>query len=173
MRRLGWIELLLAGALGLPGPRAAADEPPVIEHQPQPCTLPDRPFSLCAKVSDDVQVAKARVYFRRAGEKFYSFVDMTFEGLRYCATLPAPRQGQVKLVEYYLQAADSAYQAQRTSTFQIQVQPPESCEFPPVESDPRKTSAIVVFATHQKQGRRLPDGFLETGVRFVPVAAKD
>ena len=44
-------------------PLAAVAEPPVLEHQPSPCTVPDKPMSLCATITDDTQVAKARLYF--------------------------------------------------------------------------------------------------------------
>lgn len=161
-----WV--LAAAVMGAPA--AQADELPLIEHQPSPCVLPGKPFRLCAKVSDDVGVGKARVYFRRAGDTYYAFADMAFDGLNYCATLPAPRPGGARLLEYYVQALDSAYQAQRTSTFQLQVKPALECEFAPEESDPQRRATIVVHATHVKQGKKLGDGFLGTGVTFVPIA---
>src|SRR5215475_14010217 len=82
---------------------AAADEPPVVEHQPVPCMVPGKPISLCATVSDDRQVAAARVYFRSAGEKFFSYVDMPFGGINYCGTVPAVLEGKAKTIEYYVQ----------------------------------------------------------------------
>lgn len=151
--------------------RASADEPPLVEHQPNVCTVPDKLLSLCARVSDDNQVAKARVYFRRAGDKHYSFVDMAFGGLNYCATLPAPRRKKVETIEYYVQAIDDDYQAQRTSTFRLQVQPEDACEFPPVEDNPEKTTKVVVYATHKKQ-KKLSDRFVSSGVRFVPLGTR-
>jgi len=45
---------------------AASAEPPAVEHQPVPCTVPDKALTLCANVTDDGQVAKVRVYFRSA-----------------------------------------------------------------------------------------------------------
>ncbi len=150
----------------------AADDPPVIEHQPVPCTLPSKAISLCAAVSDDSMVATARIYFRPAGEDFYSFVDMTFGGISYCGTLPAPREGKVKVIEYYLQAVDDQYQPTRTSTFQMNVQPEGMCEFPPIEKDVAKAAAIKVFATNRKQGSKMHDAFVTTGVTFVPVLGR-
>jgi hypothetical protein len=97
---------------------------------------------------------------------------MTFGGISYCGTLPGPRAGKTKAVEYYVQALDDQYQAQRTSTYQLQVQAPSVCEFPPVEKDAARTAAITVHATDRKQGKRLPDGFVDTGVTFVPFARK-
>ncbi len=149
----------------LPG-LAVADELPVVSHQPVLCTLPEKPLSLCAEVSDDHGVARARLYFRRAGEDYYAFVDMAFTGVAYCATLPAPH-AKTKAIEYYVQAVDDAYQPARSSTYQIQVQ--ATCEFPPLERDPAKTAAIKVFATDRKQGRKLDGAFVPTGVTFVPV----
>ena len=145
---------------------ARADEPPVVDHQPALCTVPEKPFSLCAEISDDRGVAAARLYFRKAGEDYYAFVDMAFTGVSYCATLPAPRE-KTKAVEYYVQATDDAYQPTRTSTYQIQVQP--GCEFPPLEKNAAKAAAIKVFATDRKQGRKLDGAFASRGVTFVPV----
>jgi hypothetical protein len=151
---------------------AAAGESPTVEHQPVPCTIPGKPVSLCASITDDRQVAKARVYFRPAGEKFYSFVDMVFGGINFCGTLPAPRERKVDAIEYYVQGVDDEYDAQRTSTFQLNVLPEGVCEFPPVEKDAARAAAIVVHATSPKQGKKLDDAFVPTGVSFVPMAGR-
>lgn len=165
MARAPWslIGLLL---LALP---ASADELPQIEHQPSPCTVPDKPFTLCSRVSDDLQVAKVRIYLRRAKETWYAFVDATFDGVNFCATLPAPRGGKTALVEYYVQALDSGFQAARSPLYALRVEPEEQCGFAPVEKDQARATGLVVHATNQKQ-KRLSEGFVETGVRFVPVA---
>jgi hypothetical protein len=161
--------LALLASLALP---AAGDEPPSVDHQPVPCTVPDKAISLCATASDDSSVAKVRIYFRPAGEDFYSFVDMVFGGITYCGTIPPPRNGRIKAIEYYIQAIDDAFQPQRTSTYQLAIQPEGVCEFPPIEKDAKKAAAIRVFATHKKQGSKLPDEFAPTGVTFVPVTGK-
>ena len=161
--------LVVVAALGLPL-AAAADDPPVVDHQPVPCTLAGKAISLCASVSDDNEVAKARVYFRRSGEDYYNFVDMQFTGTSYCGTLPAPLEGKVAAVEYYIQAVDSAYQPTRTSTYQLNVQAEGVCEFPPIEKDAAKAASIKVFATHKKQGKKLDEAFSSAGVTFVPIA---
>ena len=166
--------LAVAAAVGLAwglAPGASA-EPPSVDHQPSPCMVPEKPASLCASITDDGQVDAARIYFRPAGEKFYSFVDMKFGGLNFCGTLPAPRAGKVQTIEYYVQAVDDKYESQRTSTFNMNVQPEGVCEFPPVEKDAARAAAIVVHATNQKQGKRLPDEFVAAGVSFVPVAGR-
>jgi hypothetical protein len=149
-----------------------ADDPPSIEHQPVPCTVPGKTVALCADVRDDVQVSAARVYFRASGKDYFQFVDMVFAGLRYCATLPAPREGRVQSIEYYLQAIDDQFQSQRTSTFSLRVQSEGSCGFPPVETDAAKSASIKVYATHKKQGNQLDGSFERTGVTFVPVTGK-
>ncbi len=151
---------------------ALADEPPEIDHQPLPCTLYGKAISLCARVTDDNQVAKSRIYFRPAGEEFYSFVDMVFGGINYCGTLPAPREGALKVIEYYIQAVDDQYQAKRTSTFQMNVQPEGVCEFPPLERDASKWASIIVHATNKKQGKKVHDAFANPGVNFVPIVVK-
>jgi hypothetical protein len=162
--------LAVASLLVLPR-AAAADDPPAVDHQPVPCTVPGKPMSICASISDDVQVVTARVYFRKAGQDFFYFVDMGFTGLNYCATLPAPREGKIRSIEYYVQAMDNQLQPTRTSTFQLAVQPENICEFPPVEKDAKKAAAIKVFAMNKKQGKKLDDSFVETGVTYVPVQA--
>ena len=162
----------LAAAIALAPLAAAAGESPRVEHQPVPCTVPGKPLSLCATITDDNQVAKARVYFRAAGEKFYSFVEMVFGGINFCGTLPAPREGKASAIEYYVQGVDDEYDAQRTSTYQMNVLPEAMCEFPPVEKDPSRVGAIVVHATSPRQGRKLDDAFVPTGVSFVPMGRK-
>jgi hypothetical protein len=147
---------------------AVANDPPAVEHQPALCTVAEKPLLLCAAVSDDGNVAVARVYFRRLGEDYYSFVAMTFTGVNYCGTLPAPRE-KAKAVEYYVHAVDDTYQPHRTSTFRLPIQPEGVCEFPPIVKDAAQASAIKVFATNRKQGKKLDDGFAPTGVTFVPL----
>jgi hypothetical protein len=146
-----------------------ADDPPVIEHQQALCTVSGKPLSLCAAISDDGTVATAHLYFRREGEDYYSFVDMGFTGLSYCGTVPAPREGKVKAIEYYVQAVDNAYQSQRTSTFRLPVEPEGKCDFPPVEKNEARAAAIRVFATSRKQGKKIDGAFESDGVTFVPV----
>jgi len=162
----------LLGVLLLAGEPGAAGEPPSVEHQPIPCTVPGKPISLCATITDDNQVARARVFFRPAGDKFYSFVDMEFGGIQFCATLPAPREGRVKTIEYYVQGVDDEYDSNRTSTHQMSVLPEGVCEFPPLEKDAGRAGSIVVHATNKGQGKKLPDEFASAGVWFVPLTGR-
>ena len=104
-------KVALVGAVAWLAARLAGADPPAVDHQPVPCTLPEKALTLCATITSDKQVAKARVYFRSAGEKFYSFVDMVFGGLNFCGTLPAPREGKVKTLEYYVQAIDDQFES--------------------------------------------------------------
>jgi len=165
------LTLLATALLSLSAP-VRADDPPTVDHQPVPCTVPGQAIALCGAIADDAMVGAARVYFRPVKETMYFYVNMTFLGLQYCATLPAPREGKVTGIEYYLQATDDQYQTQRTSTYLLSVQPEASCGFPPLEKDPERARAIQVFATHKKQGRKLPDEFDSTGVTFVPVVGR-
>ena len=159
--------LLFAALLAMATP-ALADDPPTIEHQPIPCTIPGKPISICASISDDSTIKRASVYFRATDERYYSLVEMAFGGLTYCATLPAPREGKLQSLDYYVKATDDQYQDQRTSTYQMLVQAEGVCEFPPIEKDAERAAAIRVLATNAKQGRKLPDEFDATGVTFVP-----
>jgi len=159
--------LLLAPALA-----SAANQAPEIDHQPSLCTVPAKAISVCATVTDDNQVARVRLFFRRAGDTYYSAVDMAFGGISFCGTIPAPREGKVPTVEYYVQAIDEQYEASRTSTFQLPVQSDAICEFPPIEKDASRRASITVFATHKKQGKKVPEGFDPAGVRFVALETK-
>jgi hypothetical protein len=152
----------------VPAMPAPADAPPSVEHQPALCTVPERAVSLCAAISDDGTVARARLYFRRAGEKYYNFVEMPFTGIDYCGTLPAPRSKKAKVIEYYIQAVDDDYEPTRTSTFRLPVEEEGVCEFPPLEIDEARAAAIKVFATNGRQGKKLDGAFVRTGVTFVP-----
>ena len=152
-------------------PMATGEEPDV-QHQPSPCTVPGKPISLCASVTDDGQVARVRIYFRPAGGKYYSFVEMAFTGINFCGTLPAPRDGKTQAVDYYVQGVDDEYETKRTSTYQLSVQPEGVCEFPPVEKDAARAAAITVYATSPKQGKKLDGAFDQKGVTFVPVKTK-
>lgn len=158
--------VLLASALAAAAPVRA--EEPAVEHQPSPCTVPGKPITLCASVTDDGQVTKARIYFRPSKDKYYSFVEMAFTGITFCGTLPAPRDGKLQSLDYYVQGVDDEYETRRTSTFQMNVQPEGVCEFPPVDKDGGK-GPITVYATSQKQGKKLADAFDRSGVTFVPV----
>ena len=162
----------MAGAVVAAMVSGAAAEEPDVAHQPSPCTVPGKPIALCASVTDDGQVAKARIYFRPAGEKYYSFVEMAFTGINFCGTLPAPREGKTPTVDYYVQGVDDEYETKRTSTYQLNIQPEGICEFPPIEKDAAKAAAITVYATSPKQGKKLPGAFQSAGVTFVPVKAK-
>jgi hypothetical protein len=166
VRRLLPVLALVASA----GPAQA--DPPSVDHQPVPCTVPGQPFTVCATVTDDGEVARSRVYFKADDAKFYSFVEMVFGGIEFCGTLPAPREGKLKTIEYYVQAVDDTYETFRTSTHVIALQPDGVCGFAPVEKDPARAQAITVHATHQKQGRKLPDSFASAGVTFVPVQGR-
>jgi hypothetical protein len=163
--RRGWMAAVMVAAMA----SVAAAEEPDVAHQPSPCTVPGKPITLCATVTDDGQVAKVRIYFRPAGEKFYSFVDMAFTGINFCGTLPAPREGKTQAIDYYVQGVDDEYNPKRTSTYQLNIQPEGVCEFPPVEKDAAKAAAITVYATSPKQGNKLPGAFQPKGVTFVPV----
>lgn len=150
------------------GPALWADDAPEIEHQPAICTVASKPLSLCAAISDDAMVEKARLYFRHEKDKFFSFVEMGFTGMQHCGTLPAARAGKARAVEYYIWAIDDAYLIKRTSTFSLPVQSPDVCGFPPLELDAARAAKITVNATHKDQGKKLSDKFETTGVTFVP-----
>ncbi len=84
------------------------------------------------------------------------------------ACFAGARAGKTKAVEYYVQAVDDQYQAQRTSTYRLAVEPEGVCAFPPLEKDPARAASIKVYATSKKQGKKINDAFDPKGVTFVP-----
>ncbi len=149
---------------------APANDPPSVEHQPAQCSTVAKPIELCASVLDDGDIAKVRAYFRRPGDKEYLVTEMAFEGARFCTTLPGVKVGKLRSLEYYIQAVDTEYESKRTSTYQLQIQAENECEFPAVQKDAKKASTIKVQATSAKQGSKLPDFLEPKGVTFVPAA---
>ena len=130
---------------------------------------PSKPLSLCAAISDDGNVAVARLYFRRAGEDFYAFVQHGLHRrqlLRHAARRRARRRRRSSTT---CRRWTTTTSRTRTSTFRLPVQPEGVCEFSPVEKDAAKAAAIKVYATNRKQGKKLDDGFARTGVTFVPL----
>ncbi len=150
-----------------PGVAALAD-PPEVNHQPFPCTVGNKAISLCAQVTDDGEIKTSRIYFRVLEEKFWYYTEMSFQGLNFCGTIPAPRQGKIKTIEYHIQATDNDYDSKRTSTYQLPVQEEGQCQDPPLEKDKERLKQIVVYATNAKQGKDMSDDFETTGVKFVP-----
>ena len=150
---------------------APVNDPPLVEHQPAQCSIVSRPIELCATVLDDGDIAKVRTYFRRPGEKEYLVSEMTFEGARFCTTLPGVKAGKLRTLEYYIQATDTEYESKRTSTYQLQIQSAEECAFPAVQKDAKKAASITVLATSAKQGNKVPDYLEPAGVTFIPIGA--
>jgi hypothetical protein len=166
MRRLA---RALAGCAALAGGTAPATaEAPQVEHQPAQCAVAERPLALCATISDDRQVARARLYFRAQGAPYFYEVDMAFAGLSYCATLPALRAGQARALEYYVQAIDDEFQPQRTPVYRLPVAAQSACEFPPV-ADVRPGAALTIRATHRKQGHTVPKYLEPAGLTVIGV----
>jgi hypothetical protein len=147
---------------------AAQEIAPEVVHQPANCTVPGKAVSVCAAVSDDGQIVKVRTFFRAEGERYFSFVEMEPRDESYCATLPAPREGRMEQLEYYLWAVDDEYVPQRTAPFFLALKDPAACDFPPLERDPERAAAITVYATNARQGDELDADFQREGVRFVP-----
>jgi hypothetical protein len=158
----------LVGLTALGVPASAQELAPDIVHQPAHCSIPGTPISVCAVVTDDRQVVKARAYFRPEGERYFSFVELEPRGGEYCGTLPAPREGRMKQLEYYVWAVDDEYVPQRTTPFLLEMQEEDVCGFPPLERDPARAASITVYATNPRQGGELDDDFERTGVTFVP-----
>lgn len=150
----------LVGFLALAASFAAGDEP-VLDHQPLVCTLPEKHARLCAYVADDGEVRRVRAYFRAKGQETFYFSDMVFDGIQFCATLPAPKKN-VPVVEYYIWAVDNDFLSQRTRTYEISFAP-AGCDYPVFDEDLARTSNLVVSATSDKQGKKI-EGFHDEGI---------
>lgn len=87
----------------------ADSNPPIIVHTPPgiPMVL-DEPFLVHAAVSDDVAVAKVRLYFRAEGADGYRSIEMTSTRPgSYTATIPAHHRSD-RAIEYFIQAEDTS-----------------------------------------------------------------
>ena len=169
MTRFSLHALVLSAAFIVSAPRPAlANDPPSVEHQPVQCSVVSKPTELCASVFDDGDIAKVRTYFRRPGEKEYIISEMVFEGARFCTTLPGVKPGKLKTLEYYIQAIDTEYESKRTSTYQLPIQADGECEFPAIQKDAKKASAITIHHTAAKLGSKIPDYLEPAGVTVVP-----
>ncbi len=145
----------------------SADKP-VIDHQPVVCSLPAEHPRICALAADDGAVRRVDVFFRAAGQTAFYRSPMTFDAIRYCATLPVPLKS-VTTVEYYVRAIDDEANIERTIDFRVTVDANRSCEYPVIDQDPERTSQLVVYATIAKQGKKIR-GFERRGIaRFVAV----
>lgn len=89
--------------------QSADSTPPSILHTPPdvPMVL-DEPFLVQAVVTDDVAVARVRLYFRAEGVSEYRAIEMAraMAG-RYSATIPAHQRAD-RAIEYFIQAEDTA-----------------------------------------------------------------
>jgi hypothetical protein len=162
--------LLVVLSLAAVANGSRADEP-LIDHQPVVCSLPEKNPRICTYVADDGEVKKARVYFRAEKQEAFYWSEMAFDGIQYCATLPAAKS-KVRNVDYYIWAIDDAFESQRTRTFTISVAPETPCEYPVFDEDPERISNLTIYATSPKQGDSIEDFEKEGIVRFVPARGR-
>jgi hypothetical protein len=161
---------LTLAAMLLAASTVRADDPPTIEHTP---ALHRREQGDLPLRRDQRRPERLRgpPLLPQGRRRLLQLRGHGLRGTQYCGILPAPREGKVRTIEYYVQAVDDQFQAQRTSTFQLRILPAGQCEFPQVVKG-NQPLAIKVFATHKKQGARLDDAFDKTGVTFVPLGSK-
>jgi hypothetical protein len=155
------VALTMAGLV----PALHADKP-FIDHQPVVCSPPGKNSRICAVVADDGVVKRVEVFFRAVGQKAFYRSEMSWDAIRYCATLPLPHKS-VRAIEYYVWVIDDEVLIERTPDQRISVDPGRSCEYPVIDDDPERISRLVVYATTPKQGKKIRS-FKPTGiVRFV------
>lgn len=164
-RLLRWQpRLILVGALGLALAGPSAADPPLIDHQQVPCSLPGKHPRICATIADDGVIKRAKIYFRAAGQSTFYWSEMHLDFRTFCATLPVP-DADVTEVQYYLWAIDDGLEIERTNDLAMTVDPNASCDHPVIDEDPQRTSSLEVHATSHKQGKKLR-GFADDGVTF-------
>ncbi len=118
-RRRGFAALLIAVyvsahtpwavALAQSGPTGPDSTPPTVVHTPPdvPMAL-NEPFVVHAVVTDNVAVARVRLYFRAEGAEGYRTIEMApARGGSYRATIPAHHPSD-RAIEYFIQAEDTA-----------------------------------------------------------------
>ena len=129
---------LLAALLFLQEP---ANNPPDIADETAACAKPGSRPRVCARVFDDRGVAKVRVLFRTRGSKPYFAAEMTFDGARYCVSLPAPQKA-TQGIEYYLEAVDTDFEPARVPAGTMAVAGECSAPSGPSGEDPTPVTPV-------------------------------
>ncbi|HLA77855.1 MAG TPA: hypothetical protein VJU18_09790 [Vicinamibacteria bacterium] len=125
-----------------------ANNPPDITDETATCAKPGSRPRVCARVFDDRGVAKVRVLFRARGAKPYFAAEMTFDGARYCVSLPAPQKG-TKSIEYYLEAVDSDFEPSRAVAKSLPIA--GKCSTP-APAEPAAPTAVTPVQPGEKLG---------------------
>jgi len=154
-----------AGALLVAASAAAVADEPIVDHQGVPCNPPESFPRVCAFLADDGEVKAARVYFKTSSQERFYWVEMRYDGVEFCGTLPRPGRRQTD-VEYYVWAIDDEYTASRSDDVRMKID--DSCAYPVVDEDPERTSNVVVHATSKRQGHQINGFDRESVHRFVP-----
>ena len=117
------------------------NNPPEIADETPACVRSGSRPRLCARVFDDRGVAKVRALFRATGSKPYFATEMTFDGARYCVTLPAPLK-RTGAIDYYLEAVDTDFEPTRVAAKTVAVS--SGCPAPsgPSHDDPTTVSPV-------------------------------
>src|SRR5206468_609265 len=111
---------ILMTTLCIAAARAQAD-PPLVHHEAVSCAVAGQRIPVCAIMTANKGIAEARLYFRPAGEKYYSYAPMTFGPRGYCATLPPLRKGRNAKLEYYLYGTDNDGVSRQSAPYPMDV----------------------------------------------------
>jgi hypothetical protein len=85
---------------------AKDDKPPVIEHTPVIESLEGNAIAIKAKITDDVGVKGATLYYRQKGAVDWTSLPLQANGIQYSATIPS--SDVVKgVIEYYIYGEDT------------------------------------------------------------------
>lgn len=118
-----------------------ANNPPDIADETVACAKPGSRPRVCARVFDDRGVAKVQVLFRARGSKPYFAAELTFDGARYCVSLPAPQKATLG-IEYYLEAVDTDFEPARLPARTLAVAGECSAPSSPSGQDPTPVTPV-------------------------------
>lgn len=118
-----------------------ANNPPDIADETAACAKRGSRPRICARVFDDRGVAKVRVLFRARGSKPYFAAEMTFDGARYCVSLPAPLE-RTHGIDYYLEAVDTDFEPARVPARAMAVAGECSAPSGPSGDDPTPVTPV-------------------------------
>lgn len=136
-----------------------------VQHDPVGCVVAERYPVVTARVDPAADVARARVYFRAAGESSWYYVAMKADGDSFAGTLPMPSKATPR-IEYYVEAIDQAFAVSRTPDYSpLVVADAGQCQQSAVVAAAVTGAEVVVGAVAGAPA--VPVGFSPLGIASV------
>jgi hypothetical protein len=141
----------------------------VIDPHRVHCVVAGRFPRLEATITPSAQVARAHMLFRSPGFPGWYSVAMTAAGDAFTGVLPRPKKA-LREIEYYVEAADSAFDVVRTPDMRVAVVAgPADCEGDRVVAGVAETASVVLESP--AGAPPVPAGFESAGVASSSAAA--